>query len=206
MFILSEIEDLVRVKPGDLWKPRAEAVTDVLHKKYANKVVHDLGLCIQVFDILSIGDAIIHACQDGSYQSKVLIDLKKVVFRVIVFRPFMDEIIIGSIATQSQEGIRVTIGFFSDILIPAHKMRPGTIFYPKESVWCWQIPNEGSDTTELFLDKGLDIQFRVKELKFADVGPMERDRQLRAAQGRSTEEELEVPLHIIFDVNEGRYF
>ncbi|KAJ3030938.1 DNA-directed RNA polymerase III subunit rpc25, partial [Rhizophlyctis rosea] len=120
MFILSILKDNVRVHPKDFRKPRPSALTDELNKKYANKVLHNVGLCIRVFDIIEASDGVVHACQDGSYQSKVT-------FRMIVFRPFGGEILIGKIRDCSQEeGIKVSMEFFDDIIIPPTFMPAGT--------------------------------------------------------------------------------
>ena len=120
MFVLSELEDNVRVKPTDFSKIPSLAITDELNKKYANRIIHDLGLGIRVFDISSISDPIVLACQDGSYQTKV-------VFRLVVFRPFKGEILVGKVKDGSLEhGLKVSLGFFDDIVVPPAFLMPGT--------------------------------------------------------------------------------
>ncbi len=71
MFVLSKIEDQIRILPRDFHLSRPEALSNQINAKYANRIVHELGLVIRVFDIISIGDSIVHACQDGSYQCLV---------------------------------------------------------------------------------------------------------------------------------------
>ena len=68
MFVLTVVEDLVRVLPAAFIYPIQEAIEDELNKKYSNRILHDVGLCLKVFDIQEISDPIVHACQDGSYQ------------------------------------------------------------------------------------------------------------------------------------------
>jgi DNA-directed RNA polymerase III subunit RPC8 len=70
MFLITKIEDLVRIAPSEFTKDANTAITDSLNRKYSNKVLHNVGLCIRVFRILSTTDFVVHACQDGSYQSK----------------------------------------------------------------------------------------------------------------------------------------
>lgn len=73
MFVLSVIEDLVRVHPSQFLQPREQALEDQLNKKYANKVLHNVGLCLRVFDLQTISEPVVHACQDGSYQCKGIV-------------------------------------------------------------------------------------------------------------------------------------
>ena len=123
MFFLISLTDNVRVKPSDFSKFPSHAVTDELNKKYSNRVLHNQGLGVRVFDISSISDPVVLACQDGSYQCKVS-------FRLVLFRPFKGEILVGKIKDGSQsQGIRVSLGFFDDITIPPAFLMPGTELY-----------------------------------------------------------------------------
>lgn len=61
------------------------------------QVVHKIGLCIALWDIQKIEDAYIFP-GDGSHHSVVH-------FRFVVFRPFMDEIVMGKIKGCSKEGV-----------------------------------------------------------------------------------------------------
>lgn len=70
MFNLCEISDNVRVQARDLGLPRAVALTNELNAKYSNKVLHNVGLCIRVLDIIDASEGTIFACQDGAYTSQ----------------------------------------------------------------------------------------------------------------------------------------
>jgi DNA-directed RNA polymerase III subunit RPC8 len=59
MFLLSELEDTVKVVPNDFRKADSDAITDTLNEKYANKVVQEVGLCVSVFDILKTSEGFI---------------------------------------------------------------------------------------------------------------------------------------------------
>lgn len=65
MFILTTLKDNVRVSPMDFQFPRPTAVESELNKKYSNRVLHGVGLCVRVFDILSLTDGIVHSCTSG---------------------------------------------------------------------------------------------------------------------------------------------
>ena len=56
-----------------------------------------MGLCIALFDLTKVGDAFILPGDGAAHVS--------VEFRMIVFRPFEDEILTGTIRSCSEEGI-----------------------------------------------------------------------------------------------------
>ena len=89
MFILSALEDDVRVQPADLSKKPADAVTDVLQETFVDKVIHDLGLVVTIYDIQSIDGGFVYP-NDGCAFFKVK-------FRVVVLRPFPGEVIVGKV-------------------------------------------------------------------------------------------------------------
>ncbi|KAI8898603.1 DNA-directed RNA polymerase III subunit RPC8-like protein [Globomyces pollinis-pini] len=162
MFILSTIQDHVRVPPSAFSQPQNQAIEDELNSKYANKVLHNVGFCIRVFDILSTSDPMVHACQDGAYQSEVT-------FRLIVFRPFKDEILVGTIRDCHEDtGIRISLQFFTDIFIPAEFFRGTDVkFHKEEGLFYWDYQG-----TELFFDRDAWIRFRVETTYFHDAGPI----------------------------------
>jgi len=57
MFVLSRLTDIVKLLPFTEYSPAA--VAQWLNAKYSNKVLHKVGLCIAVYDILSVGDGAI---------------------------------------------------------------------------------------------------------------------------------------------------
>lgn len=127
MFSLAKLEDLVRVKPEAFKLSRLEAIEDELNKKYGNKVVLTLGLALRVYDISSVSDPIVHACQDGSYQCKGTVSPYLVQFRVMLFKPEIGEVMTGEIKSGDAEiGLRINVDFFDDIYIPPVQMAPNT--------------------------------------------------------------------------------
>ena len=55
MFNLSIFKDVIRVAPHNFNKDRNVCIADEINLKYANKVIHNVGLCIALFDIIKIG-------------------------------------------------------------------------------------------------------------------------------------------------------
>jgi hypothetical protein len=44
------------VHPADFGAPPAHALQAALERKYANRVLHDVGLCVCVFDLAHVGE------------------------------------------------------------------------------------------------------------------------------------------------------
>lgn len=97
MFILAQMKDVVQIKPFNFVHGIRDSLEFGLNKKFANKVVHNVGLCIILFDIIEIGDSYILP-GDGSSHTPVT-------FRFIVFRPFVDEVLMGKVKSCSREGV-----------------------------------------------------------------------------------------------------
>jgi DNA-directed RNA polymerase III subunit RPC8 len=66
-------------------------------RKSSLQVVLNVGLCIALHDITRLEDSYIFP-GDGAAHTKVN-------FRYVVFRPFMEEVIIGKIRSCSREGV-----------------------------------------------------------------------------------------------------
>ncbi|OMH78913.1 DNA-directed RNA polymerase III subunit rpc8 [Zancudomyces culisetae] len=78
MFILTKIKDSIEIKPKNLGKPRLDAVTVEINKLYANKVLHDIGLCVRVFDILEIKNGFVQHSEGGLWVTDEQVKLRVV--------------------------------------------------------------------------------------------------------------------------------
>lgn len=77
----------------------------------SEQVIPRIGLAITLYDVLRVSDGVIGY---GTGKANVNVD-----FRLIVFRPFKGEIILGQISSASEEGIRGNlIWFFFRFLLP----------------------------------------------------------------------------------------
>lgn len=159
MFILSQLTDLIRVPPLSFNVAVHYVLKDELHKKYSNKVISNLGLAISVWDIEDIKDGLLKPGDGGAY-----VEVK---FRMIVWKPFVGEILTGWVADCSAEGIKVRMGFFDDIFIPKDYIFESCTFSPADKAWVWQMDDE----TKLYIDLNEKIRFRVEEEIFVNVKP-----------------------------------
>jgi len=177
MFVLSEMKDVVQTKPFNFIHNLKNTLEFGLNKKFANKVVHNVGLCIALFDIIEIGDSYILPGNGASHTP--------VTFRFIVFRPFIDEILTGKIKQCAREGVYVSLGFFDDILIPQEYLQQKSKFVDAEQLWVWEYEtDEGSH--DLFMDINEEIRFRVIDEEFEDLTPEGPAAPSGKADGEST--------------------
>ncbi|XP_011304208.1 DNA-directed RNA polymerase III subunit RPC8 [Fopius arisanus] len=163
MFVLTELKDVVKIPPWKFKRKFNDAIADELNRKLANKVYLNVGLCIALHDILKIEESFIFP-GDGSSHTKVS-------FRFIVFRPFMEEILIGKIRSCSPDGVHVTLGFFEDIIIPPHKLQYPSRFDETEQAWVWEYDTGDGQRHDLFMDANEIIRFRVVKEEFVEILP-----------------------------------
>lgn len=163
MFSLVELSDTIRIEPWLFNVNLMDAVKLELNRRFCNKVVCDVGLCICLFDVLKLDDSYIFPGDGASHT--------KVTFRFVVFRPFIDEILVGKIKGCSSEGVTVTMGFFDDILITPDSLQHPSKFDEAEQVWVWEYETEDG-THDLFMDINEPIRFRVSEEIFTDTTPV----------------------------------
>lgn len=126
-------------------------------------MVLNVGLCIALHDILKLDESFIIP-GDGASHTRVK-------FRYIVFRPFIEEIILGKIRSCSQEGVHITLGFFDDILIPPTALQHPSKFNETEQAWVWEYDTGDGHKHDLFMDAGDTIKFRVTAENFNETCP-----------------------------------
>jgi len=155
MFVVIIVEDTIKLHPSNFGN-KIQTIEDEIEKKFTGKIILDVGLCIGLHDIQTIGDALVYP-GDGSAHIHIT-------FRLVVFRPFVGEVIEGKILFSTPQGIRVTIGFFDEILI-APDMLPIPSFF--EEVWIWKY----QDKHLMNMENGQAIRFRVESVQFNNVDP-----------------------------------
>ncbi|XP_057828196.1 uncharacterized protein LOC131039436 isoform X2 [Cryptomeria japonica] len=114
---------------------------------------------------------------------KLFVD--KINFRLIMFRPFIGEVLVGKLKKSDKSGIYLSLGFFDDIHVPEHHLQQPSTFDEKENVWKWDY-----DGAELFLDLDEEVRFRVTQLKYPPI-PLEQENDAKPF----------APMEIIGDIN-----
>lgn len=162
MFVLSKFKDIVRVPAHHLGTPIEDVLAEELNKRFANKVVLDVGLVICLYDILDLGESYIY-CGDGAIHTRCS-------YRMIVFRPQIGEILEGSLRSSSKEGLIISLGFFDSIVIPPQQLNEPCNFNEVDQTWTWNFEDDGQ-THVLRLEIGEQVRFRVHSEQFVDVSP-----------------------------------
>lgn len=154
MFEVQRVKDSIQLEAYDLGKPTSSVLASKIDERFPNRVLLSGGLVIcrhekEPTAILSSG-----ICKEGKTYWKIE-------FSLIVFRPFVGEILVGTIAEANASGIRVTLGeFFGAIYVPAYWMlRPST--FENNKVWVWMTEDEKYE-----MPIGSEIRVRVKSLHY----------------------------------------
>uniref|UniRef100_H3H2T6 Uncharacterized protein n=2 Tax=Phytophthora ramorum TaxID=164328 RepID=H3H2T6_PHYRM len=158
MFVLTRISDVIPVAPELFDADYTQVLVEEIDRKYANKVLADVGLCITLYDFVSIGDAYVHP-SDGTSHSQVE-------FRMVVFRPFVGEVLKGRVVSCTEEHIRVSMDFVQDIIIPSYALQTPSYFDAAERLWVWKY-SEGQE--KFYMDLHEEIRFRVTNINFTRV-------------------------------------
>jgi len=150
MFVLMLLKDTFRIPPNQLTPLIKNSILDHINAKYANKVRRESaqrqsknsqppphsahfpcllaastatalqvlasqGLCICAQGLDTVGPPLIYG-GDGAAHIRVA-------FRLIVFRPFASEVIVGRVKACDATGLLVSLDFFDHIFVPAHELQ-----------------------------------------------------------------------------------
>lgn len=98
---------------------------------------------------------------------------------MVVFRPFVGEIIEARVKASSAKGLTLCMNFFDDIFIPAEKLpephrleTPENVSYaivfpfPLFQIWYWEYDDGEGGIAKLYMDPGKVVRFRVVENVF----------------------------------------
>ena len=102
MFYTIEIKDHIRVPPNMFDMPVADAITRRIRKKYEGYVDKEVGIAIDVASVDDIGDGVVIPGDGAAYY-----DTK---FKLITFRPELQEVVLGKIKDIADFGAFITIG------------------------------------------------------------------------------------------------
>ncbi|XP_017771169.1 PREDICTED: DNA-directed RNA polymerase III subunit RPC8 [Nicrophorus vespilloides] len=193
MYILAEMENVTRIPPDVFNLKLNTVIARELDKKLANKVVLNVGLCIALHDITKLQDSFIFPGDGASHT--------RVTFRYIVFRPFVEEILLGKIRSCTKDGVQVSMGFFDDIIIPPSALQHPSRFDETEQAWIWEYDLGDGEKHDLFMDAGETVRFRVTAETFKETCPTQPNTQV-IKQENSEGTENKIPYLITGSINE----
>ncbi|MCP9262604.1 hypothetical protein DINM_005968 [Dirofilaria immitis] len=170
MFVLALLEDTVRIKPHQFGEPLNrlmfllfQMLMKRLNEQFANKIIPGLGLCIIIYDLIDVGVSYI---LPGDVS-------------ICCISTFIDEVIEAKVLTSNAEGLTLSVIFFDDIFIPAHRLPQPSIFEEEEQIWYWEYQPEDGQSAKLYMDPGKTVRFRVIENIFKDVDPNSSQDELK---------------------------
>jgi len=102
MFYLIDIKDHIRVPPNMFDLPVDEAITKRIRKKYEGYIDKDIGIAIDVPQVDDIGEGVIIPGDGAAYYETK--------FKLITFKPELQEVVAGKIKDIADFGAFLTIG------------------------------------------------------------------------------------------------
>lgn len=207
MFVLTTITDTIRIPANMLALPTLAALHREIDFKFPNRVLMDLGLLICRYgDCLKITNGSCVPGDGGSHHDCS--------FRMVVFRPFVEEVLLGKVVKSTPAGVQVSIGFFQDIFIPAYWMLRPSRYDEKVGLWVWTPNYDDDDDDEKDEDAaevdGNETDEKVGKVKTepsetGDTNPEDNDGEEKKTEGEEGEEdgdrfEMEIGAEIRFKV------
>ena len=95
------------------------------------QVIPNLGLCVALREIVDVGEAQLFQASAAQHIA--------VQFRLVMFRPFVGQIITGTVCSCDLEGVRLSLGFFDDIYSPQRLLQNPSNWSDEENVWVWEL-------------------------------------------------------------------
>ncbi|PWN91178.1 hypothetical protein FA10DRAFT_249354 [Acaromyces ingoldii] len=176
MFNLSLIHDTIRIPPSSFSPNASESVKPIqraINAKYANRILPDVGLCVSLFDLVSVDEGRVKWGDGCLYH--------RCVFRLVVFRPFPGEVLVGRVKSSDPEGLRLTMGFFDDVFVPREHLPEPSGYDHSEALWFWlwepsdprlyDDPLGSSKEDRLYIDTGAVVRFLVESDLFEEPEP-----------------------------------
>lgn len=102
MFYVTEVEDYVRVDPKLFGLPTSEAVEQQLEETYADYYDKELGKSVSVIEVLNVGEGVIIPGDGAAYYNCK--------FKLLVWKPELQEIVFGEIAEITNFGAFIKMG------------------------------------------------------------------------------------------------
>jgi len=158
MFELVLVKDMIRVQPSEFDKDRLQALAHEIDRKYSNKVLEDVGLCVCLYEFEAVGDAQVfpsHGCA-----------FTEVTFRLLVFRPFVNEVLVGKLVGMNEGGLKISLDFFDNVNVPSYNLQNPSQFDHVRRQWLWMADEAADDSADFALHINDQVRFQVTNIKF----------------------------------------
>lgn len=154
MFVITELEDRVEIRAAA--PDKKKSVVRELETRYSGRLVDGLGLAVRLHAVCSIAEYEMHG-------EKLV---ASVTFRVLFYRFYTDEISIGTILRQNEDGIVVGDSLFKNYEVQAIDLFENSEFISdgRKSQWVWNYKN-----SRLPFAVGDTVKFRIQKTRFEDA-------------------------------------
>lgn len=113
-----------------------------MNKHISDRVIPHTGLCIAVWDIVSLADdKLVRHAGTASCDA---------VFRALVFAPFVGEVIPTRIGPSTDAGVLAYLRFFNIVWVPSAALPVPCAFDEADKVWAWtpKVDDDGKEEGE----------------------------------------------------------
>ncbi|MBT96727.1 MAG: DNA-directed RNA polymerase [Candidatus Pacearchaeota archaeon] len=108
MFYLTEVEDYVRVEPKLFGLPTKDAVDKQLRETYTDYYDKELGKVVLAIEVINIGEGVIISGDGAAYYNST--------FKLLVWKPELQELIYGVISEITNFGAFIDIGVIGGMI------------------------------------------------------------------------------------------
>jgi len=156
MFYICEIEEYIRVEPELFGLETREAVLRQLERTYSNYVDKEIGTVIGVIEVLDVGEGIIIPGDGAAYY--------KTNFKLLVFKPELQELVYGIVTEITNFGAIFNIGAMSGMLHISQAM-DDYVNFSKTNVLIGRNSKRNLKKNDLCLARIVAISFKTTEPK-----------------------------------------
>lgn len=153
MYVVVSFEDKIAIQPHQFDREPADVLVDEIERKYCNKIVLGVGLCIVFYDFVEVGVPHIYPGEGSSHQL--------IKFRMIVFRPDDGEILCGKISKCDELGVSISLDFFSDVRVEKERLPSPATFDKNTKEYMWHYTHDDGTQDSLPMRKGDKVRFKV---------------------------------------------
>ncbi len=153
MFYRTEIQDHVRVPPSLFNLSKDEAVLKQVKQDYAGYISQDLGIVIDVSEVTEVGEGIVIPGDGASYYQTT--------FKILTFKPEMQEIVMGRIKDIADFGAFISVGPIEGMIHISQTMDDFVSFSKDKAL-------SGKDTKRT-LKVGDECKARIIAVSFKDL-------------------------------------
>ncbi|MEK6820664.1 MAG: DNA-directed RNA polymerase [Nanoarchaeota archaeon] len=156
MFYLTEVEDYVRVEPKLFGLPTLDAVKQQLKETYSEHTSKELGRVVCVVDVLNVGEGIIIPGDGAAYY--------KSRFKLLVWKPEMQELVYGIISEITNFGAFMNLGVMQGMIHISQTMED-YVSFSKSNTLIGRANKKSLKKNDSCLARIVAISFKTDEPK-----------------------------------------